>query len=341
VHIRPLVLLTAASFGLLCSLAAPVRAEEQARARIAVLEFAASPADRDRAKGLAGMVAAKLASSPGAQVVGLDEVVAALGLEKQKQALGCTEDGCLLELSGALGVRYLVHARLDRFGASALFSAFLFDSRAAKSLVRFSQKVDDDALLVTEGERFAAQALAALGLAPSPEPAQQQAFKPEVLLNLKLGNTLPSLKGATISNYNITFDLEGDYYLSPRWQLFLLTTITVGSATDSTGTSGDASSKSFRLFSPYAGVKVTFSPQESLRPYVGLALGLTIMNRLFSTSTGDTVGLNGLGVGGLLWTPFKRVGFNLEMGVNLSAVSSDGSGLYFGFKTNFGVVVLF
>ena len=323
--------------------AVPARADEPAKARIAVLEFAAAPADRERAKGLAGMVAAKLAASPGAQVVGLDEVVAALGLEKQKEALGCSDDSCLQELSGALGVRYLVHARLDRFGKSALFSAFVFDSRAAKGLVRFSQKVDDDALLVTEGERFAAQALTALGLAPVAvaEPAQQQAFRPEVLLNVKLGNTLPSLKGATISNYNVTFDLEGDYYLSARWQLFLLTTITVGSATDATGQSGDTSSKSFRLFSPYAGVKVTFSPQESLRPYLGLGVGLTIMNRLFSTSTGDTVGLNGLGVGGLLWMPFSRVGFDLELGVNLSAVSSDGSGLYFGFKTNFGVVVLF
>lgn len=89
----------------------------------------------------------------------------------------------------------------------------------------------------------------------------------------------------------------------------MLTTITVGSATDSTGTSGDTSSRSFRLFSPYAGVKVTFSPQESLRPYLGLGLGLTIMNRLFSTSTGDTVGLNGLGVAGIAWMPFTRVGF--------------------------------
>ena len=75
--------------------AGPVRADEPAKARIAVLEFAAAPADRDRAKGLAGMVSAKLAASPGAQVVGLDELSAALGLEKQKQALGCTEDGCL------------------------------------------------------------------------------------------------------------------------------------------------------------------------------------------------------------------------------------------------------
>lgn len=336
---------------LLCASAAQAAGDS---ARVAVMDFAASPADKDRAKGLSGVVSARLASYGGVQVVGFDEIGAALGLEKQKQALGCTEESCLQELSGALGVRYLVHGRLDRFGTSALLTAFLFDSRAAKGLVRFSQKVDDDAQLVGETERFAPQAAAALGLTASarpanalqPPPADTTApaaaapLVPDFHLNLKLGNTLASLKGASVTTYNVTFDLEGDYYFTPRWQAFLQATITIGSASDTTGTTSETS-KSFRLFSPYAGAKCTFRPLEHWRPYLSLGVGLSFINKLFQTSTGDTVGLNALAVAGLAWIPFSHVGFNVEAGVNLSGVSSDGSGLYFGFKTNFGVIALF
>jgi hypothetical protein len=58
---------------------------------IAVTEFQAEAQDRDRAKGLSGVVAARLASFR-ARVVSLDEIRAALDLEKQKQMLGCSEE---------------------------------------------------------------------------------------------------------------------------------------------------------------------------------------------------------------------------------------------------------
>src|SRR6267378_1631361 len=83
---------------------------------IAVMQFVASESDANQARGLSGVVAARLASHRGARVVGLDEITAALSLEKQKAMLGCNQESCLAEISGALGVRYIVHGRLDRFG---------------------------------------------------------------------------------------------------------------------------------------------------------------------------------------------------------------------------------
>jgi TolB-like protein len=319
---------------------------------IAVTEFLADTQDRDRAKGLAGVVAARLASFR-ARVVGLDEIRAALDLEKQKQMLGCSEESCLQEISGALGVRYLVHGRLDRFGKSALLNAFVFDSRNARGVLRWSQRVDDDAQLVAEADKFALEAAAALKLEqPLAVPASArlpagaimaqasaaETLVPDFSLNLKLGNTIPSLHGASLSTFNLRFDLEGDYYFSPRWQAFLQAGVVIGSASDATGTQ-PSGSRSFNLFQPYAGAKYTFRALQPLRPYLSLGLGLSVLNKVFQKTS--TAGLTTQGVFGLAWVPTRHVGLNVEASVNLAGVSSDGSGLYFGFNTNFGVLALF
>ncbi len=312
---------------------------------IAVTEFQADPQDRDKAKGLSGVVAARLATYR-ARVVGLDEIGAAFDFEKQKQLAGCNEGSCLAEISGSLGVRYLVHGRLDRFGKSALLNAFVFDSRTARGVFRWSQRVDDEAQLVAEADKFAVQAAAALALEAPPVTASgaiaavaagSDALLPDFHLNLKLGNTIPSLHGATLNTFNVRFDLECDYYFSPRWQVFAEAAVVIGSASDATGT--QAGSKSFSLFEPYAGAKYTFRALESLRPYTSLGLGLSLLNQIFQKTS--TTGLTAQGVLGLAWVPTRHIGLNLEASINLAGVSSDGSGLYFGFSTNFGVMALF
>ncbi|MCA1828619.1 MAG: hypothetical protein LC689_16985 [Myxococcales bacterium] len=314
---------------------------------IAVTEFQADAADGDKAKGLSGVVAARLASFR-ARVVGLDEIRAALELEKKKQMLGCSEESCLQEISGALGVRYLVHGRVDRFGKSALLNAFVFDSRNARGVLRWSQRVDDEAQLVAEADKFAVQAAAAIGLEQPPATARAPIggvvgeavpapLEPDFDVNLKLGNTLNSLHGATLSTFNLRFDLEGDYYFNPRWQAFVQAGLVVGSASDPTG--AEPGQKSFHLFPAFAGVKYTFRPQQTWRPYVSAGVGMSILNKLFQNS--ETAGLTTQGLFGVAWVPTRHVGFNAEASVNLAGVSSDGSGVYFGFNTNFGVIALF
>lgn len=316
---------------------------------IAVTEFAADAADKDKAKGLSGIVAARLAAFKSARVVGLDEIRAALDLEKQKEMLGCSEESCLQEISGALGVRYLVHGRLDRFGKSALLNAFVFDSKSARGVLRWSQRVDDDAQLPAQAEQFSLQAAAALGLdAPQAAPASMRIVAPlttpepaplvpDFHLNVKLGNTLSSLHGASLSTFNLRFDLEGDYYFTARWQAFVQAGIVIGSASDATG--AQPGEKSFRLFPAFAGAKYTFRADQPLRPYLAAGIGLSLLNKLFQKS--DTAGVATQGVLGLAWVPTRHFGVNAEASVNLSGISSDGAGLYFGFNTNFGVLALF
>ena len=246
-------------------------------------------------------------------------------------------------------MRYLVHGRLDRFGKSALLSAFVFDSRTARGVLRWSQRVDDDAQLVAEAEKFALQAAAALGLGqPKAVPASARMamaaveapaapLEPDFHLNVKFGNTLSSLHGASLSTFNLRFDLEADYYFSPRWQAFAQAGVVIGSASDATG--AQPGEKSFRLFPAFAGAKYTFRAQDQLRPYVGAGVGMSIVNKLFRNS--DTAGVATQAVFGLAWVPTRHVGLNGEASVNLSGISSDGTGVYFGFNTNFGVLALF
>jgi outer membrane protein W len=210
---------------------------------------------------------------------------------------------------------------------------------AARGVMRFSQRVDDDALLVPEAEKFAAQAATALGLELAPAAAAESApLVADASVNVKLGNTIPSLHGATLNDFNVKFDLEGDYYLNPRWQLFLQAGVIFGSATDTSGTQ-PATTKSFQLFPAYAGVKYTFRALQAIRPYASVGLGLSLLNKIFQRTS--TAGFTTQGVLGIEWVPTRHFGLNLEASGNLAGVSSDGSGVYLAFNTNFGVLALF
>src|SRR5439155_19098789 len=177
--------------------------------------------------------------------------------------------------------------------------------RTARGVLRWSQRVDDDGALVGEAEHFAEEAAGALGLdkavvASFTQPVAAVAapaapLQPDVHFNLKLGNTLSSLHGASLSAFNVRFDLEGDYYFSPRWQAFLQAGIVVGSASDATGT--EPGERTFRLFPAFAGLKYTFRAEQDLRPYVSAGVGMSIVNKLFQKS--DTSGITTQGVLGL------------------------------------------
>lgn len=304
---------------------------------IAVMELS-SPSDfTDKAKGLSSVIATRLAGHPGAKVIGFDEVRATLGLEKTRQQLGCSDDSCLAEISGALGVRYVVHGRVDRFGNTLLLNAFVFDALAAKSVTRWSENVADDAQLPVQAERFADHAALALGLPHGDLPLLPAPFTPTVSFNLKLGNTYQSLKGASLSAFQARFDLEGDYYLTRAWQLYLQAGMVVGSASDAT-----TSSQSFQFIPIGLGTKYTFRAAELVRPYVGLGLGAKIIGKLLHPSDSGKVGFDTVALAGLAFFPWQRVGLNLELSGNLAAIAvQDDSGVKLAFNTNFGLITAF
>lgn len=51
-----------------------------------------------------------------AEVITQREIAAVLSLERQKEMLGCTSDGCMAELGGALGAEHLVAGSVARLG---------------------------------------------------------------------------------------------------------------------------------------------------------------------------------------------------------------------------------
>ncbi len=196
-------------------------------------------------------------------------------------------------------------------------------------------------------------------------------------VNLKLGNTLTTLKGFDFSAFNLRFDLEFDYYLRPYLMAFLEIGLTIGNSaaksssksSDSGDTSegddgeegGDAESESseggseeeatasdsgrkkgsFSLVPVKLGLKFNPLYQYQFRPYVGLGLGLGILSDLVEANSRE-ITLSISGIVGIAWVPLNHLGFNLETSLNFDELRVEsGSSLLFSFTIDFGIMVLF
>jgi hypothetical protein len=86
----------------------------------------------------------------GIQVTTAREIAAALGLERQKQLLGCTEtsSSCLAELAGALGVDAILTGSIAQIGTGYTVALKVVRSRDAAEVASDSDRVrNEDALL--------------------------------------------------------------------------------------------------------------------------------------------------------------------------------------------------
>lgn len=100
------------------------------------------------------------------------EVSSLLGLERQKQLLGCADDGssCVGELAGALGAKFLMTGSVARFGADAFqLSLQLQDTEKSATVGRATRIARDlPALLALMPWTFAEAA----NTPPPPEPSR-------------------------------------------------------------------------------------------------------------------------------------------------------------------------
>jgi hypothetical protein len=86
----------------------------------------------------------------GIRVVSPSEIGAVLGVERQKQLLGCTDDSstCLTELAGALGADAVIVGSIARFGESYQLDVKVVSSKDASVLASHSVRIaGDDAML--------------------------------------------------------------------------------------------------------------------------------------------------------------------------------------------------
>lgn len=85
----------------------------------------------------------------GVDVVTPGEVQALLGLERQKQLLGCDESSsCLAEITSALGVDAIALGTIARVGGSFQLNVKIISARDGKRLAGDSAKVDSESALL-------------------------------------------------------------------------------------------------------------------------------------------------------------------------------------------------
>lgn len=87
-----------------------------------------------RAKLLTTLVYDECAAPKTSEVISSAEIVEMLGVERQKELLGCTESNCLAEIGGALGSDYLLSSQVGRIGSRMRVDIRLIDARKSKVL---------------------------------------------------------------------------------------------------------------------------------------------------------------------------------------------------------------
>lgn len=102
-----------------------------------------------QARLMTQIAVSEVSQEPGLDVISSNEVRSLLGLERQRQLLGCKEDSaCLAEIGGALGVDYIITGQLGRLGNRYRLDVRLLDARKAKLVASVGQFLpgNDDAL---------------------------------------------------------------------------------------------------------------------------------------------------------------------------------------------------
>lgn len=119
--------------------------------KLAALPFERAGIDEGLATLVQDSLVNHLAEKPFLQIVTDRDMAALLGLEREKQLLGCAGDSrsCVAELTGALGVEALVTGSIGRAGRSFQLNVKVIDAAGAKTLFAFSSEpvANEEALL--------------------------------------------------------------------------------------------------------------------------------------------------------------------------------------------------
>ncbi len=186
---RRLLLLLAAL--LPAALPGLARAEEPAKIKIALLDLKVSgEISPQRVTGLGSLLASELSRESRLSVITAEDIRALVGLEKQKELLGCGDSSCLAELGGALGADYVLSAELAQIGSTYLFSASLVGMKSAAPVKRLSKPAANDDVLIGIVQGAVPELIAAI-----PEIAAVRGTAPDAATS---GTVTPSEPGSSI-----------------------------------------------------------------------------------------------------------------------------------------------
>lgn len=112
--------------------------------KLAVTDVAAGQLSLEKSAFFTETFAAHLARA-GATVTTAKSIAAVLGLERQRQLLGCTADlACTVEIAAALGVDGVVLASVARVGSSLQLSAQVVAARSGVTVSSYTARVSDE-----------------------------------------------------------------------------------------------------------------------------------------------------------------------------------------------------
>ncbi len=160
--------------------AAPSRTGGEKKPRLAFLGIRPLGVDPGKTDILSEVVLTEASRFQALEVIGQSDIGAMLGLEKQRQLLGCKEDSaCMAEIGGALGADYLLLGSLGQMGGLLRVDIKLLDARKARVLERFGETVEggEDRLLPAT-QRGVAEVLASIGGKPRAAPREASAAEP-------------------------------------------------------------------------------------------------------------------------------------------------------------------
>lgn len=112
--------------------------------KLIILDLTAAGIDERVSSALSEAVTAEAANRSIFQVISSKDVQTMLGVERQKQMIGCSEgSSCLTELGGALGARFVMSGSVARLGPSFQLSLQTIDTKTAQPVGRSSRIAKD------------------------------------------------------------------------------------------------------------------------------------------------------------------------------------------------------
>ncbi len=317
---------------------APLVAVAAEPAVVAVLTLEANQPAADAAPGATSLLTSRLSQAKGLKVLAQADFALALGLEKQKQVLGgaCAEDSsCLTELSGALGSRYVVSGRLDRFGERYVLTTTLFDSEKTATLARPRAEVAGEAELPAAIDSVVAELWKSLGVQPAAPSAAEVGGQPRFGLGLKLSNQFL----ASLSALNPGGEIEIGWHFVPDWMAFAA----VGFNLVRGNVAGQR--QGLAILPSVLGLKRVFRRGSLVQPYAGMGMGVQLSIGQFGifreTQSLPTV----LGLVGLQLMFGDHFGGMVEGSTNVTqavfGLTRGGLGQGVNFDLSFGLVFRF
>ena len=127
---------------------------------IAVMEFASKGGISEKQMDALGdLLANEIRELGDYRVIGKSDIRAAVDFESQKTLLGCTDEACIAELGGALGVRYVVVGNISMFGELYLLNLKILDVEKIRVAKGLSRKVSGGESKLIDALSIAACAL--------------------------------------------------------------------------------------------------------------------------------------------------------------------------------------